>query len=938
MVKLQKLLVGSLNVYHLHNKLADVSVFLNNPTPFHIFGISETRLNSSISDDAIAIPNYSVFRRDPSGRGQTGIAVYIHHSIEHHVRRRHDLETSDVECVWIEVKSPKSPSFVVGFLYRNPSVTFEWYDQFTQNMDNVQRKHNNILLMGDFNIDMLKPHPAWDSVCTLFNLKQLVISPTRITATSSTLIDHIYTNKPDAVSHVKVPDLSVSDHYPVICNWSTKLPKPKKNCHTTITYRSFKNFNQSAFLSDLDKVPFHTVLLASDPDTALSVWYDLFLRVLDRHAPLRVKRVKSVTLPPWLTPEIMQAMKLRNELRRERRFDEFKKQRNVVRYMVRAAQKKYVRSLIKDSKDISALWKALNSLTRGPSSRCTTVPSHLSADSFNDYFVSVAQMLTSKHQSPAHFHSSDVLTDFCKQKTSDTNPFSIPILAVHEVGELISNLKNKKSSGPDDINAQILKLSLPYTVESLTYIYNLCISQNVFPSALKTAKVIPLPKTKDRSDPNNYRPISLLSVLSKPLERHIHKNLLEYLETRKLLHPFQSGFRPRHSCHTALARLVNTWLNNVNNSQLTGVIYLDFRKAFDLVDHETLVQKLHCYLSNTSSVSFFSSYLAERKQKVLVNGLYSSLKPVELGVPQGSILGPLLFCIHINDLPLHISKGNVQCDMFADDTSIHTAALDMTSLAADLQHSLNEVSDWCKNNSMLIHPLKTKCMIISTRQKQQLAPLPLHLSLDGNVIEQVCEHRLLGITVDNQLKWQTHANNLCKTLSQNLFMLSKLKHLVDFEARKLFYDAHIRSHLSYASTVWDGCSDVHLKRLNSLHRRAAKIILPDPSLTTDSKLWEAGILSMKDQLKYNKSVFMFKIWNNQTPEYLSKFFRQSMSNYGKHNKLYIMPRPRIDLYKSSLSFDGAALWNLLPVNIKTASSLNCFKERLFQYLSSSPKI
>ena len=934
MKKPQKILVGSLNVYHLPNKVADVSVFLNNPTPIHIFGISETRLNSRIDDNCISIPNYSILRRDPSGPRQTGVAVYVHQSIQSYVTRRHDLETSNVECVWVEVKSPKSPSVIIGFMYRNPAVDFEWYDHFTHNMDRVTKKHSDVLLMGDFNIDMLKPHPSWDTVCNLFNLKQLVSSPTRITATSSTLIDHVYTTRPQAVSDVRVCDLSVSDHFPVTCSWLTKLPKLKKNCHTSIRYRSFKNFNQSAFLSDLDKTPFHTVLLANDPNTALSIWYDLFLSVLNKHAPLREKRVKSLTLPPWLTPEIMQAMKLRNELRRERLFDEFKKQRNLVRYMVRAAQKNYIRSIIKDNKDVSVLWKAINTITRGSNNTCTTIPSHLSADKFNDHFVSIATTLASKNHTSTDYTCPKVLTDFCMKKTAGMPSFTIPFVAVHEVGKLIGSLKNKKSSGPDDISAQLLKLSLPYTIESLTYIYNLCIAHNTFPSDLKTAKVIPLPKTKDKLDPNNYRPISLLPVLSKPLERHVHKHLFEYLESRSLLHPNQSGFRPRHSCHTALSRLADMWLNNINNSRLTGVIYLDFRKAFDLVDHGTLLQKLSCYLNSTSSVSFFASYLAQRQQKVLVNGSYSSLKEVNIGVPQGSILGPLLFCVYINDLPLHISSKEVNCDLFADDTSIHTASSNLVSLNSNLQQSLNDVSDWCKCNSMLIHPQKTKSMIITTRQKHQLASLSLNLSLDGNSIDQVHEHRLLGITIDDQLKWQAHTNNLCKIISKNLFMLSKLQRLVDFDCRMLFYDAHIRSHLCYASTVWDCCSDVHLKKLNSLQRRAVKLILPNPNLSTDEKLEQSGLLSLQRQLQYNRGVFMYKIWTQQTPSYLFEMFRPSMSQYGVSNKLLTVPLPRIDLYKSSLSFQGASMWNTLPIHIKAAPSLSCFKKRLYKYLIS----
>jgi hypothetical protein len=720
-------------VFHLYNKLADISVYINNPTPFHLFGLSETRLSSYVSDAAISIPNFSVIRRDPLSPGQTGIAVYIHNSIQHLVHRRVDLETMDVECVWVEVKCPKSKPVLVGFLYRNPASSFEWYDRFSQNLDRALKKKADILLLGDFNIDLLKPHPAWDTTSSLFGLVQLVKSPTRITPTTSTLIDHIYTNKPKAVSDVGVSNLSVSDHYPVVCSWSSKLPKPKKNDHTTITYRTFKHFSKDEFLFDLENTPFNDVLLSYDPNTALSIWYSLFLKVLNKHAPLRERRVKSNTLPPWLTPEIMQAMALRNDLRSNNMFTAYKQQRNRVKYMIREARKKLVRDTVKDSKDTSTIWRLLNTFTRGSPSTATIIPNNLTADTFNDHFLSVAESLISSSKNNT-YHCSDLLSEFCQQKTRGTAPFNIPMLAVHEVGLLISNLPNKKSSGPDDISPKILKLSLPYIVESLTYIYNLSIQHSTFPNELKDAKVIPLPKTKDRSDPNNYRPISLLSVLSKPLERHVHKHLLAYLENRKLLHPFQSGFRPQHSCHTALTRLVDTWLEGMNKSQLTGVVYLDFKKAFDLIDHTILTAKLHKYLNNRDAVAFFTSYLTKRKQKVLVHGSYSSLKDVSFGVPQGSVLGPLLFCLFINDLPLHITCQDVKCDLFADDTSVHTTSKDIQVISDNLQQSLNEVSAWCINNSMVVHPVKTKSMVIATRQKQQITPLLLNLSLKGSQI------------------------------------------------------------------------------------------------------------------------------------------------------------------------------------------------------------
>jgi hypothetical protein len=235
---------------------------------------------------------------------------------------------------------------------------------------------------------------------------------------------------------------------------------------------------------------------------------------------------------------------------------------------------------------------------------------------------------------------------------------------------------------------------------------------------------------------------------------------------------------------------------------------------------------------------------------------------------------------------------------------------------------------------MSLNPLKTECMVITTRQKHQLCPLSLSLSVNGSPVEQGSQHRLLGVTIDDELKWQAHINNVCKKVSRSLYMLSKLKTITDTDTRLLFYNAHIKSHIDYASTVWDGSSDVHLKRLNALHRRAARLIFPDPERSTDQKLRALKMLPLTHHFLFNKGVFVYKLYKQPCPQYLTSFITERSPETSRHGQQFRVPQPRIDIFKSSLSYSGTSFWNSIPAVIRTAKTLASFRDSLFKHLYS----
>ena len=917
--------ISHLNINHAVNKITDISSLLNNNgKPFHILGLSESRLSNHINDTDMYIPGYKIIRKDAKKAKETGLLVYASESIN--FKRLYHLENQGIESLWIEIRLKNTPSILLGFCYRNPTERVNWLDNFSEMMDAVSIESKEIILLGDFNIDLSKANNQWTQTINYFNLYQLIESPTRITSSSQTIIDHIYVSNKNHILEACVPFYNCSDHFPVCLTWSKKGIKIPKPGHKTVTYRCFSKFNQELFLQALSNSNLPSTFNITDPDAAIDFWIKTFTDIYNTHAPLKTIRVKHFPKPPWMSKEVQEACYLRDFLKKHGYHEESRLLRNAINSQKRREKRTYYRDLLSSKENSKQVWQVINQLTNKQSSSRSNVIKDISAEELNTHFTTIPNKII--HIDHTKTNNLTELKHFCNEKHI-TSELNIPPMSIFEVFNYLSHLKQSGTRSLDGIDSRILKLSAPVITDTLTYIFNLCIDKNHFPSAFKKAKVIPIYKTGDKSDPTNYRPISIISILSKPLEKHINKHLLRHLESHKLLHPNQSGFRQKHSCHTALINLVDNWLSNINESKYCGVLFIDFKKAFDVIDHDLLLRKLKLYGLSSSTLILLDSYLTNRKQIVSTCTSVSSLKSVDYGVPQGSILGPLLFSIYINDLPLYITS---MCELFADDTTIHASHKDLNILANTLQESINNLLKWTELNHMVLHPQKTKCMLITTRQKRQNLSHELPpIYIKNQTIEQVTHHKVLGVTIDNNLSWYHHIHNLCKLIAPKVYQLSKIKHFLDFHSRKLFFQAHIQSSIDYASTLWDSASANTMKHLLSLHKRALKLILLKNTTLSKTDYNQLNILPLQSRLKYNKGLMMHKIMTGKAPPTLNDKF--SIVNSRNTRKLCI-PIPRIDLFKSSLCYSGSTLWNSLPESIKLIQCTTTFKKHYFIHMKN----
>ena len=897
--------IGHLNIHYAINKIPEIASILNNSdTPFHIFGLTETHLGDNVSTDEISIPGYRVERRSVKKSLETGIAVYISQTIK--AERLPHLEDYNVESIWLKIYLKNHAPFILGFLYRNPKERSCWVDNFSLMVDAVLLQSQEYILLGDFNIDLLKPNPHWKTATELCNLTQLVETPTRVTNNTTTLIDHIYTTHSKHIAEVCVPTFGCSDHYPVCVTWKKRNVKIPKTGHKVISFRSLKNFDKDIFLNDLKNSHLQTVYNLTDPDEALDFWLKTFMDIYNKHAPRLTKRVKHYRKPGWLDKEIDSAIKVRDDLKKSGQEDAYKQQRNFVTKLKRSKIKAHINKLVESGANTRSIWKAINQLTN--KSNASTPNTDISPDVFNTHFTTIASKVIKEDKS--NTNTLEKLQEFCSSKKINSE-LNIPLMTVVDVYNSLLKLKQTNTAGFDELDGKILKMAAPIITETLTYIYNLCISKSYYPTMFKRAKVIPLYKSGDVTDPSNYRPISILSNLSKPMEKHMNKHLQTHLAKYNLLHDSQSGFRPLHSCHTALVTMLDKWLTHINEDNLCGVLFVDFAKAFDCIEHSLLLRKLKHYHIQSSTLQLLTSFVTDRQQSVCVGKVTSSSAEIRNGVPQGSVLGPLLFSIYINDLPLHIS--NSDCGMFADDTTLHTSNKKLKPLATSLQNTANELQAWSDLNHMALHPQKTEVMIVTSRQKRQNISLSLPpIQLGNQTLTEVDSHKTLGVIIDNNLSWTKHIHYLSKHISKKTYQLSRIKHFLNVSGRKSYFAAHIQSAIDYASTLWDSASGNAMKPLRSIHRRAIKAVLKKPKLSNeDYKLHD--ILPLTDRLKHNKIMLMHKIVSEAAPNTLKSSFSLNTS---RNKCIFHVPIPRVDLFKSSLKYSGSLLWNKLPQNLR----------------------
>ena len=677
-------------------------------------------------------------------------------------------------------------------------------------------------------------------------------------------------------------------------------------------------------LSGIELIP------SGDFNTCVNdLWHSFssaFVFIANRHAPVIQKRVRGIDNCPWLNRDIKYDIRQRDYLVKKARktnlsedWKRYRCLRNRVTNKIKAAKARYNRQIIEEnSGDSKAFWKTVKKIIPGETKEMPPrmkIGENISSDTrvianaLNSFFAGTAHRL---------LHSlGEVAYNIAKYNGDPTQILQRPPLKFQEVSKnfvlcQLQRLKTSKAVGLDDISPRLLKDAARIVAKPLADIINASLHQAKVPVDWKAARVIPLFKKGDVNNMDNYRPISILSIASKLLERAVHIQLVNYLREHKLLNPYQCGFRKGHSTEFAALSFADTIRRNIDLGLMTGAVFLDLRKAFDTVDHSTLLGKLFTIGVTGQEQNWFNDYLSGRSQVVGFNGVVSGSEPVTIGVPQGSILGPLLFILYVNDLPDVICNCSIL--MYADDTVLFCSGSDVTKIEKRLNDELNLIGRWLCDNNLFLNVAKTESMLFGTVARLKNVDR-FQIQVHGHTIRRVFEFRYLGIVFDEHVNWNAHVKYVLGKAGKRIGMLGRIRKNLTVHCANTIYVSFIRPVLDYCDSVYNCCGEMNTNSLEKLQRRAARIVCKsqDSDCAMDFLKW-GTLLNRREHHTFS---IVNKCISGNCPQFFNSYFNfnksisQRVTRQSEHLHL---PRVRTEVAKRSFYYNGCIIYNKLKLS------------------------
>lgn len=910
-----------LNIRSLRRKVDDLTrtVELHSPD---VICINETWLDETVSDSEVAIPGFSVLRSDRKGRVGGGVCMYYRSTLP--LRPRPDIAANGVECCFGEI--PGRPAcFVIGTVYRPPSETVQYWDLLDAVLLSAVRPNSNLVLCGDFNINIernTEPQLSYlTDLASSYNLHQSVSQATRFGLHGTSTIDLMF-NTFDTFNSSTVIPVAYSDHAAVLSRFEFT---PTLSPTSTNMYRNYSRINLDEFRSDLIHQNFCNI--PGSPSEMWSEWSARFLRVLNVHAPLLQRRDHKKKTVPWMDRQLLYLLSRRNRLHRkwldvrtDQFYEEFATARREATSYNRALKEAYYRERFQECSGSSKrTWRMIKELTGRQ--QVTKAP-QCTVDEIQATF---AKIVDDQSRPPSlNIPEGPLLPGNFQQ----FQPVSIA-----KIRRLLERLNPRKATGSDEIPAALLRSCADILAPSLSLLFNRSLAHGCFPDEMKIGTIRPLFKGGDPSQPRNYRPVSLLPVVSKVLERLVHEQLSDYLTRHSLIPDTQFGYRKHHSTSDALLLAVEG-ISQARAAHLhTGIAFVDMSKAFDKVQHQTLIYDLFNIGISGSVLRWLANYLSGRHQYVQVGMNKSNPYASSSGVPQGSVLGPLLFVIYVREISTSLNHFHVNTVQFADDISLRASCTTPVLVSQRLTAAVQYLADWLRRRGLILNEAKTQILSIAPQRGQSTH---LYVRCNSQLLPLVESAKYLGLFFDSDMTWNTMIDHIARRIGAKIAVLLRYASSLPFSCRISFFRCFILTDFLYASNAYASyLSATQEQRLGRLFNRAVRAVCRAPPWSSMNKL--LAQINVYPLHVYIQSGFLCFIWrclNNAASKLFVDYFKTSRSarTRGSCTKLLIVPLATSSASSKQLTHVGALLWNSLPPDTRTTAQIGNFKFKVLNHI------
>lgn len=893
--------------------------------------MSETRTLEDMYDAEFYIENYILVRCDSDSRHTGGVAIYIRNDIQFKV-----ISNCIRDRIWyLAIKITRGfMKGIYGVLYKSfqisKSVFLTSLDEWLEEV--VDLNKNNIIL-GDFNIDVKVNNYYSDKLNILIRengLNQIVTQYTRVTQHSKSLIDLLLTNCNKVQCQV-IQNEKISDHYMICAKIMKTVVRRELEDYQMI---SRKSYTKAKLKQSLELRTF------SNSEELNEMADDLIIN-LKSCVNNMIEKVThaSENDNPWYSDILYQLKHARDHsyntavyTNTTDAWNKYKRNRNKYKQMLRTKHSQYIQGkIMKNKYNPRGLWKVIKSLYKSKETKIFNI--EIDNEVIN-YGMDLAQGLNQifvKSIVDINRSIPDVNHLYIGAEIMSQNVFQFQEVNTDMV---IDNIRNMNlNRGIDGINKNVLLDAMEHEQfsEKFVEIINKSLKEGRVPEQWKTSTIVPVPKVATPQKAEDLRPINMLPPYEVVLERVVKQQIISYINENQILVEQQSGFRQKYSCETALNLMLMNWKSEIEDNKIIVTVFLDFKRAFETIDRKILLQKLLKYGICGKELNWFEDYLRNRRQQVKVGNFTSDLILNELGVPQGSVLGPLLFVIYINDIVTIIEECKI--NMFADDTLITVAAATVEEAVEKINRDLDRLSGWLKYHKMALNISKTKFMITTLNRSVNINQ---NVIIDGKSIERVSVYKYLGVMIDDKLNFDHHLDYIAKKMNKKLGLFKRIKEKLPTHSKITFYKSLVSAHIDYCSSILFIMHDSQIDRLQKIQNKFMRVILRTQSRThivdmLDKLKWQ----SVNQRIHFNTIKFIYRIIKGDLPEYLERILvsNREIHNYNTRNTHYRIPLFTKAFSQRSLISKGITEYNKVQDHFKNCDLKMLPKAEFIKLLS-----